>query len=162
MEDKCSVGEALESVCHQHTFTRNYGIKFLSSLSAGEREKILWRCHLKNHVFAVDNPTICFHHELVYGRVFERRSSDRCCDIYKKHKKKVKGGHTVSLEMAKKFELEGLHVLPGWKLCRGCLDNSMRNADDDNEDMPMCNEMEVPEVYEKEGEETDEELCKER
>lgn len=63
---------------------------------------------------------ISLHHEQLYGRVFERRVSDKCCDIFVKHKKKAKGERTVSLEMARKLKETGINVLPGWKICKTC------------------------------------------
>ncbi len=77
MDEQCSIGEVLKDECNRKTYTRKIGYKHLSTLPKDEQEKILWRSGLSGHTFSVENVSICFHHELVFGRVFERRVSCR-------------------------------------------------------------------------------------
>lgn len=118
MESKCDFRTA-ENECNQEKYTRQVGIKSFNVLAAEKKEKIAWRT---GRLDALDsNETkISLHHEQLYGRVFERRVSDKCCDIFVKHKKKAKGERTVSLEMARKLKETGINVLPGWKICKTC------------------------------------------
>ena len=103
----------------------------LHSFAYDERENIIWRCGLKEHTFNTDDATMCFHHELVYGKVFERRVSQKCCDIYRTHKNKVKGGHAITPELAEMLEQNGVRVLPSWNLCRGCFARSKSFIEND-------------------------------
>ena len=129
MEEKCSVGEVLDDKCYQETYSRKTGVRPLDSLPVDTKEKILWRCGLSDHVFAAQDVTICFHHEQVYGRVFERRVPEKCCDIFNTHKKKAKGHHVITLEIAKKLKGDGYEVKPGWKLCRNCYYEARKQND---------------------------------
>ena len=45
--------------------------------------------------------TVCFNHEQVYGRVLKRGFPLKCCDIFNTHKKRTKGHHVITLEIAK-------------------------------------------------------------
>ena len=136
MEEKCSIGTVLDDKCHQETYSRKTGLRPLDSLPVDMKEKILWRSGLLNHVFEVQNVTICVHHEQFYGRVFERRVPDKCCDVFNKHQKKAKGHHTITLEIAKKLKGDGYEVKPGWKLCRNCFDAAKKQSDDDQDTLP--------------------------
>ena len=120
MDRQCSIGDVLKDECNQKTYTRKIGFKQFGALAKDEQEKILWRCGLLDHTFSVENVTICIHHEMVYGRVFERRVSDKCCDVFKVHQKRVKGQHTVTLDVAKKLKASGYDIKPGLKICRNC------------------------------------------
>ena len=119
MDRQCSIGDVLKDECNQKTYTRKIGFKQFGALAKDEQEKILWRCGLLD-TFSVENVTICIHHEMVYGRVFERRVSDKCCDVFKVHQKRVKGQHTVTLDVAKKLKASGYDIKPGLKICRNC------------------------------------------
>lgn len=136
MEEKCSVGEVLEDECHRETYSRKTGLRPLDSLPADMKEKILWRCGLSDHIFAAQDVKICFHHEQVYGRVFERRVPEKCCDVFNTHQKKAKGHHIITLELAKKLKEDGYEVKPGWKLCRNCYDEARKQNDDNIETLP--------------------------
>ena len=43
------------------------------------------------------------------------------------HKRQVKGGHKISLDLATKLLDDGYECLPGWQLCRACYDNAQKN-----------------------------------
>ena len=67
----------------------------------------------KDNVF-----TIFFHHEQLFGKVFERKA-DKCCSILKFHRRNSKARRVINLEMAKRLKEKGFNdVLPGQKLCK--------------------------------------------
>ena len=136
MDEQCSIGEVLKDECNRKTYTRKIGYKHLSTLPKDEQEKILWRSGLSGHTFSVENVSICFHHELVFGRVFERRVSDKCCDVFRVHKMKVKGQYTISLEEAKRLKDNGYDVKPGLKVCRNCHEQVLQ-SNEANTDFPL-------------------------
>ena len=80
---------------------------------------LLWRARLleeKDNVF-----TICFHHEQLYGKLFERKA-DKCCSILKSHCHNSKAHRVINLEMTKILKEKGFNdVLPGQKLWRQCV-----------------------------------------
>ncbi len=65
-----------------------------------DQEEILLRARLLDS-FHYNNATICLHHELVFGGAFKRRVINKSYNIFDTHAKKVKGNHSVSLELAK-------------------------------------------------------------
>ena len=70
----------------------------------------------KDNVF-----TICFYHEQLFEKVFERKA-DKCCNILKSHCCNSKAHRVMNLEMAKILKEKGFNdVLPGQKLCRQCI-----------------------------------------
>ena len=70
----------------------------------------------KDNVF-----TICFLHEQLFGKVFERKA-DQCCSILKSHRRNSKAHRVINLEMAKRLKEKGFNdVLRGQKLCRQCV-----------------------------------------
>ena len=65
--------------------------------------------------------TVCFHHEQLFGKVFERKA-DTFCSILKSHRRNSKAHRVINLEMAKILKEKAFNdVLPGQKLCRQCL-----------------------------------------
>ena len=44
--------------------------------------------------------TICFHHQQLFGKLFERKA-DKCCSILKSHRRNSKAPRVINLEMAK-------------------------------------------------------------
>ena len=64
---------------------------------------------------------ICFHHEQLLGKVFERKA-DKCCSILKPHQHNRVIRRVIHLEMARILKVRGFNdVFPGQKLCRQCL-----------------------------------------
>ena len=53
-----------------------------------------------------------------------KRDSKNCCELLKKHKNKVKGGHKISLEFTKMLRTQ---------LCRSCYDKATTHAETDKE-----------------------------
>ena len=92
--------------------------KNIKELDDGLQCILLWRARLleeKDNVF-----TICFHHEQLYGKLFERKA-DKCCSILKSHCHNSKAHRVLNLEMAKILKEKGFNdVLPGQKLWRQC------------------------------------------
>ena len=65
--------------------------------------------------------TICFYHEQLFGKVFERKA-DKCCSILKYPHRNSKAHRVINLEMAKILKEKGFNdVLTGQKLCRECV-----------------------------------------
>ena len=56
--------------------------------------------------------TICTHHSKKFGRVIERKFN-KCCNIFHSHKVKAKGGHIITLHLAKQLRQKGLGATPG-------------------------------------------------
>ena len=70
----------------------------------------------KDNVF-----TICFHHEQVLWKVFERKA-DKCCSILMSHRRNSKAHRVINLKMTKILKEKGFNdVLPGQKLYRQCV-----------------------------------------
>ena len=65
------------------------------------------------------NMTICTHQSKTFDRVLERKFNK--CNIFHSHKVKAKGGHVITLHLAKQLRQKGLSATPGWQLCRNCL-----------------------------------------
>ena len=81
---------------------------------------MVWRADLKDDK-NWDKMTICLHHEQVLSAVFERKN-DKCYGILKHHKRKAQGKKLITLEMAKQLQEKMIHVIPGYMLCRQCVD----------------------------------------
>ena len=64
---------------------------------------------------------ICFHHEQLFGKVFERKA-DKCCSILKSCRCNSKAHRVINFEMAKILKEKGFNdVLPGQKLYGQCV-----------------------------------------
>ena len=94
----------------------------MNSLHDDEREIIQWRCGLLEKGIDVEKGTICMHHRLVHGKLFERHVSEECCNAFNTHRWKVKGQRVIALAMPYKLKKIGYNVIPGWKICRNCYD----------------------------------------
>ncbi|XP_065068338.1 ARL14 effector protein-like [Rhopilema esculentum] len=119
MEAKCTFGLLLEDECHKHSYSRQTGLKSLSELSDDSCEVYLWRAGLLDKVDCKFEGTICLHHEYVFRTKYEEKEK-KCCNLFKKHKKKAVGSLTLKLELAKQLKDKGISVVPGSKLCRNC------------------------------------------
>lgn len=101
--DCCSVGVLLQQDCHKTT---------------QNQELILRRTSLKDKSEQVVK--VCMHHKEVFlGPRFELRFK-HCCNIYKCHKRNVKGSISITLEMANMMEKLLICVKPGWRICVTC------------------------------------------
>ena len=50
--------------------------------------------------------------------------------MFNTHKKKVKGGHIVTLQLAMALKSNGLDATPGWQLCRSCFGKATAESDE--------------------------------
>ena len=123
--NKCHFGEAIGDECHKLSHTRIQGLGNLSDCSEDEQETLLMRAGIACHGDKT-NMTICIYHSKKFGRVFERRF-EKCCNMFNSHKVKAKGGHMITLHLAKKLRKKGLDATPGWQLCRNCFQKATRD-----------------------------------
>ena len=123
MDRNCNFKELHGSgECHKSWLTRQNALEKVCDFEEELQETLLWRAGMKE---AVENQELMIysHHKELFGSAFEKKFQ-KCCNIYGKHtrgRKVVKGGHMITLEMAKKLKLEGHEVFPGWQFCRNCL-----------------------------------------
>ena len=59
------------------------------------------------------------HSEEVFGNAFDKRES-KCCGVFMKHRRKVKGEQVISLQMAQQLKTKNINVVPGQLFCRQC------------------------------------------
>ena len=122
MADSCDFGKLLNTPCDKLLYARKAGRKNIKEFGDDLQCILLWRARLleeKNSVV-----TICFHHEQLFGKVFERKA-DKCCSILKPHCCNSKVHRVINLEMAKILKEKGFnYVLLGQKLCRQCVTES--------------------------------------
>ena len=123
--EKCSFGDNLNDGCHKKMKT---GLQCFENLSDKDQSIYKWRAGIINSDVSITS--ICHYHEYKFGEYFKTQFN-KCCNIYNKHsKKKVKGGHVISLEMAIKLKNNNYDVVPGWQLCRGCYEISKHDDSD--------------------------------
>ena len=89
MSDICDFGRVLETECNLIHYTRNCGMKNLNQFKEDDVHTYLWRAGLLKEKANI--LTICYHHEQLFGNVFERRESKWCGVLLKHKRKKVKG-----------------------------------------------------------------------
>ena len=116
--NKCDYGEAIGDECHKLSYTRIQNMENLRDYSEDVQETLLMRAGIQ-HQPDKANMTICTHHSKKFGRVFERKFN-KCCNIFHWHKVKAKGGHMITLHLAKQLRPKGLGATRGWQLCRNC------------------------------------------
>ena len=116
--NKCDFGEAIGDECHKLSYTSIQNMENLRDYSEDVQETLLMRAGIQ-HQPDKANMTICTHHSKKFGRVFERKFH-KCCNIFHLHKVKAKGGHIITLHLAKQLRQKGLGATPGWQLCRNC------------------------------------------
>ena len=69
-EPQCYFGVQLDTQCHKLAFCRTTGTVKLTDLEEDIQEILLWRAELLGHEGEL---TICFHHQQLFGNVYERR-----------------------------------------------------------------------------------------
>ena len=120
----CCLGENLED-CNK-TCVQTTGLKSLADFTEEERKVLLWRGGKKVCVTDADKLYNCYHHLSKLGRIFEKRFTRftrfTCCNLFKTHKRNVKGGHNTSLQLVTKLLDHRYDSFPGWQLCRTCYD----------------------------------------
>ena len=58
------------------------------------------------------------------------RQFTKCCNVFGKHTKKVKGGHVVTVDIATELRNKNIEVIPGWQLCRSCYEETKKTNED--------------------------------
>ena len=86
--NSCDFGIYLKDECHKNTYTRTQGFKTFTELSGDIKETLLWRSGISGK--EDESGIICYHHEYVFGTVFERKFT-KCCDVFNTHTKRAKG-----------------------------------------------------------------------
>ena len=94
----------------------------LTDLEEDIHEIWLWRAGLLVHEGEL---TIYFHHQQLFGNVFERKAK-YCCGVLGSHQCRVQSKKQISLLMVKQFKAKGYNVYPGHSLCCQCVKRVIR------------------------------------
>jgi hypothetical protein len=86
--NKCTIGEALGEDCHliSEASCRKVGFHNVAELSVECQQLLALRTGVS--IAALDNNTLCFHHEKIFISRYESLQKF-CCDPFKRHKKHV-------------------------------------------------------------------------
>lgn len=141
---KCNFGETMGDECHRLSHTRIQGMEKLSDYCADMQEIFLMRAGMTLQQDKT-NITICIHHSKMLSGVFERRFN-KCCNIFNIHKGKVKGGHNITLDLAKKLRQKGFNAIPGWQLCRNCFKKVTIEEQNDKSQTDNDTDCEISEI----------------
>ena len=131
--EPCSFGENAGD-CHKTSYVRTIGFKSLADVTEEGKKVLLWRVGKRGCVIDADKLNICYHHHhSKLETIFEKRST-KCCNLFKTHKRNVKRGHKISLQLATTLDDHGYECIPGWQFCRTCYDHAQRiEKNDGNE-----------------------------
>ena len=113
-----------EGELSQELQTRKYIIFKLT------RAEPKWRAGRINETGSVIS-TIWKYHTYKFGDGFKKQFT-KCCNLFGNNVKKVKGGHFVTYEIAYQLKSKGVHVVPGWQLCRSCYEKVTKAEDNDS------------------------------
>ena len=114
--DSCCFGDILKEECHKEHFKNT--IANFESLSRDDQIFQKWRDKISMSDTSV---TTIFDYQIYkFGDKFVSSfiNANVCGNIFSKHrrsKKKVIGGHVITLDMAMKLNNEGKEATPGWK-----------------------------------------------
>ena len=89
----------------------------MTDLEEDIQEILLWRAGLSGHEGEL---TICFHHQQLFGQVFQRRAK-YCCGVLGSNQCRVQCKKQISLLMVKELKAKGSNVIPGHSHCRQCV-----------------------------------------
>ena len=123
--EPCSFGVS-PGDCYKTSYVRRTGLKRLTDFLEEERKVLLWRGGKRECINDSEQLQICDHHTAKLGSIFEKKFT-KCCNLFHIHKRQVKGGHKISLDLVTKLLDDGYECLPGWQLCRACYDNAQKN-----------------------------------
>ena len=98
MADSCDFGKLLITPCDKLLNARQTGRKNIKKLDDDLQFILIWRARFLEEKYNVF--TICFHHEQLFGNVFERKV-DKCCSILKSHCRNSKAHKVINLQMVK-------------------------------------------------------------
>ena len=103
---KCSFVDYLNDEYH-----RNCKEEINHFLDFSDQDQVIhkWRAGLILSDMSIK--TICHYHKYKFGGF--KKQFTKCCNAFDKHKKKVKGGHLLTLEIASKLQSDGFNVVPG-------------------------------------------------
>ena len=118
--EQCNFGIFLKEECHKTHFTSKVGLKGLNEVDEELRQVLYWRSGMGVSLVGEIQLNICLHHELKLGGPAFEKVFTKCCDLFRRHKKSVKGGHKISSILAQKLHQLELICVPGWQLCRNC------------------------------------------
>ena len=124
--DQCSFGDYIGDGCHNNKFAE--GSVDFCSLTEEMQISYKWRAGIL--VSDTSLKTICHYHYHKFGDGFSKQNT-KCCNVFNTHKKKVKGGHIVTLQLAMALKSNGLDATPGWQLCRSCFGKATAESDDE-------------------------------
>ena len=127
--DVCCVGKILNDACHLTTRIKRHGLILCHEFEEDDIECIKWRAGIEKE--SVN--TICLHHEDMYGKGY--RKSRMCCDIFKRHNKKITGDRDISYVFAKKLINLGYIIEPGNSFCRNCEDRAKAISEEASNDV---------------------------
>ena len=111
-EPQCYFGVQLDSKCHKLEFCRTTGTVKLTDLDEDIQEILLWRAGLLGYKGEL---ITCFHHQQLFGNVFERRAK-YCCGALGPHQRRVQSKRQISLLLAKELKVKGYKVIHGHSL----------------------------------------------
>ena len=117
--EKCDFGKIVNEDCHKNHFTSRVGLQQLEECNGNEGEVYCWRAGIDPTDMGNRPSKICYHHAWKLGIAFEKKHWQRC-DLFQIHKKRVKGGHKISFDLACKLQQKSFNCVPGWQLCRNC------------------------------------------
>ena len=109
-------GVQLDNQCYKLEFCQTTGTVMLTDLEEDIQEILLWRAGLLGHEGDV---TICFHHQQLFGNVFDRRAK-YCCGVLGSHQHRVQSTKQICLLMAKELQAKGCNIIPGHSLSSVC------------------------------------------
>ena len=127
--EKCSFGDDLIDECHKNKF----GDELVNFLDFTDQDQITYKWRAGILISDTSMKTICHYHEYKFGDDGFKKQFNKCCNVYNTHKKKVKGGHTVSLELATNLQNDGFNITPGWQLCHACFGKATTKSDGSEE-----------------------------
>lgn len=104
--ENCSFGDSLKEECH-----KNFKPEIKCFLSFSEQEQVVFKWRAGLIVSDLSIKTICHYHKYKFRDSFKKQFT-KCCNVYGKHSKKVKGGHPVTLDMAMQLKNENKDVVP--------------------------------------------------
>ena len=145
--DICSFGKLLKEECHKYHIPKSIN----NFLDLRDEDQIIlkWRANLSKS----DVNTVCNFHKNKFGEAFvsKYKTANICFDVYEKHKKgkkKTKGGHLVTLEMAKKLKEVGRNCIPGVQVCRCCYTEILQEEDSTEPQYDSPSTSEVSQIQE--------------
>ena len=112
----CDFDRILKTECNLQHFIRNCRIKNFDDFEKDEAEVLFVGSRSSKCEGEEDDQML--HYKQVFGNVSERRKS-KCCGVFIKHRRKVKGEQVITL-LAQQLKTKNINVVPGQLFCRQC------------------------------------------